>query len=320
MNTQRLAIAAAVLALASAAQAQNATINQSGNLDQATIEQTNPPGTYSSATINQSGGGGNQATVQQAANGSAAYTATAIVTQQNTTTYVANVSQFGGVNANIQLTQGPGMNSTAELLQFHAIDSQILAAQSGVNQTTRIQQVEFSNNAYVRTNQTGTDSTLIIIQGQPAGGVTNSQARTFQGGTLNDSLTVQTGSNLNAYTSQGGAPSSAGSYYSNAAGGFVVVDATVVPTISDTSRATILQLEGSGHTAYILQYGSGLHASVNQTGNGHTGGFLQTGFNNVGSINQSGTSHNAAISQRGSMSAAAINQSGFGNRASVRQN
>jgi trimeric autotransporter adhesin len=319
MNTQRLAIATAILALASATQAQQAFISQSGSGDMASIEQNNGTGTFSNATINQYAGSGNRASVLQASNGSATYNANATVTQQGTSNYVGMIGQFGGSATNIQLTQSAGTNGTADLLQFDATSSQILAAQSGVDQYTRIQQVEGSAGAYVRTNQTGSASFLTIIQGQPSGGVVGSQARAFQGGSGNDSLTVQSGAGLNAYTSQGGAPSSAGSYYSDAVGGFVVVDATVAPALSTNARATIFQTEGSGHTAYILQYGYNLNGSVFQTGASNLGGILQVGANNTANITQSGAMGVATVSQKGVGANANIQQSGVGNVATVRQ-
>lgn len=319
MNTQRIAIAAAIFALTSAAQAQFATISQTGSGDVASIEQNNPSTTYSSAAITQDGGATNQASIRQFGNGSPTFNANANVVQQGTSNYVATIGQFGGAGTSIQLTQTAGVSATADLVQFNVSNSQILAAQSGNGQFTQIQQVEGSNGAYVRTNQTGSNSLLTIIQGQPSGGVVNSQARTFQGGSGNDSLTVQSGANLNAYTSQGGASSSVGSYFSNAAGGFIVVDATVPYSTSTNARATIFQTEGSGHTAYILQYGSNLNGSVFQTGNGNLGGILQTGANNNANITQSGTGGTATVSQRAFNGNATITQGGAGNVATVRQ-
>jgi trimeric autotransporter adhesin len=233
---------------------------------------------------------------------------------------VGSVAQIGGSGTTIQLTQTAGINGTADLLQFNSTNSRIFAAQSGFQQFTQIQQVEGSSDAFVRTNQTGGDSVLTIIQGQPSGGVISGRARTLQGGFGNNSLTVQSGANLAAYTAQGGGGSSPGAYFSDAINGFVVVDPSIVYTTATFSRATIFQTEGSGHSAYILQYGSTLDGSVMQTGSGNFGGILQTGANNTAQIIQSGTAGTATVSQKGFGGGVLIQQGGFGNTANVRQN
>jgi hypothetical protein len=318
MNRQRLAIAAAVGLLASAAQAQIAQISQSGSNDSASIEQVTASGSNSAAFITQSGGNGNTAAVQQFP--SAPGSTSASVTQTATFGSTGRVAQFGTSNGTtLDLNQFNGGGSVADLTQFGSDNTRIRAFQSATGSDMLVQQQQSSGGAYAGAEQGGNALRMTLIQGQPVGGVVNSSVRIFQYGDSNDATTIQANTTQSvAYTSQGSAQNP-GSYYGGAVRGWVQVEPGIAPQVATNSQATVLQNDGFGHMAYILQYGSFQNAYVSQSGSGNLGGILQTGSGNYGSVTQTGYASSATISQQGSGLNANIMQSGSGNTATIRQ-
>lgn len=322
MKLQRITLALAALAACGAVSAQYASVSQSGNADTATIDQYTPAGGVTSAVINQGGGSVNNATIRQGLSGPVGpngLSATASVSQQGTQGASATVSQHSVAGSSVQLVQSMGAGSTADLLQLNVTNSRMIVDQIASGQRALVQQTQGSDGAYVRTGQGIGANNLTILQGQPAGGVFNSQARTIQNGDGNDSFTLQaSGSNLAAYTAQG-INSMPGYYYSNAVGGYVEVDRNVPMVYTYDSTASIYQTSGSNNGAYILQYGSSLTGTVMQSGANNFAGVLQTGVGNHSYVSQSGYGNTATLAQRGNGSNANVFQSGGGNTATVTQ-
>jgi hypothetical protein len=220
--------------------------------------------------------------------------------------------------SNVSLSQFFGSGSRADLLQFGVSSSRIRAYQVGSADNMLVQQTQGTSGSYAAAEQVGTGSTITLLQGQPSGGVMGTHGRVFQYGDSNSALTVQANlTNSASYISQG-SPQMPGSYYTPSSG-WVTVDAGVVPTSTNYSNATVFQTGGSSLTGYILQYGSGLSASVTQSGDANVGGILQAGGGNSAFMAQSGFGGTATISQQGNGLFANVNQSGMGNTATIKQ-
>jgi len=326
-KTQRTCFAIAALVACGGASAQAAGyISQTGSNDQASIDQTSPAGTLSVSNIYQSGGANNVVTVLQANNvaGPApggivgAYNS---LTQQATIGDTAKVTQINaGVGSTVVMTQSNGSNSQVDLLQAGVSGAQMNINQSGDNHSQMVQQTAGTLGGFIRTGQTGSGSTMTVLQGQPSGGgVTNTQARVFQNGSTNTAVSMQAGGiNNNTFVTQGGF-TSPGYYYANSAGGYVEVDRTISGGLTTNSSATVYQTGGMNQTAYILQYGTALSGTIIQAGDGNLSGILQTGSSDTAYINQSGIAGNATVSQKGTGLNATISQGGAGNRATVTQ-
>jgi len=324
MTSSRNCLAAAVLAtLACATPAQQAFVEQSGNGDAASIEQNNAAGLSTFASIFQSGGAANSASVLQTVDGAGSpggLGAAATVTQQGTFGDTAKVTQLAVSGSALTVTQSGGSNSSADVLQFGVSNSRIRVNQGSSFSDVLVQQTGGSSGAGAGAELFGNGGHITLLQGQPtAGGVFNTGARVFQYGDANSGLSVQSGvSNSNAYTSQG-SPQMVGFYFDHLAGVWVEVDGSVLPSAAVGSTATTFQTGGNAQTAYILQYGFGLNASITQSGDQNLGGVLQSGSGHLANITQSGVAGQATVAQYGTGMTSTVFQSGVGNTATVKQ-
>jgi hypothetical protein len=324
MKLNPLCIAAGILLGASGAvfAQSTASIEQSGNRPDASIDQDAPSGSALNARITQSAGHGNTARIEQRPDASGgAVQASATIDQRATGGGGAVLLQSGTTGSTFAgVVQEVGGELYSSIWQNKVHDSVVRSYQTGGASYLFIDQYN-SSSAYAEAREAdGYDSFLNIVQGDGSGGgVTNTQARVFQRAQDSEATLTQTRlENSSGYISQGSAERP-GYYFSSLSNSWIEVDAGVAGGRATDSSARLSQSDGSYQTGYILQYGSSNTARVTQTGSHNTAGILQTGSGNYGEITQAGSLNIAWVKQYGDGDWASISQTGTSGIARITQ-